>query len=92
MLIVTATPAELASLTGLPLVTVPSRAEMVAAFTRAAAAYRVAVLRGLPGARALLVDAVAIGHEMDALGYELDEDAALYAAEILAESIVYPTN
>lgn len=92
MLIVTATPAELANLTGLPLVATPPRAEMVAAFTRAAAAYRVAVLRDLPGARTLLADAVAIGREMDALGYELDEDAALYAAEILAEGVVYTTN
>lgn len=92
MLTITVTPAELANLTGLPLVTVPPRAEMVAAFTRAAAAYRVAVLRGLPSARTLLADAVAIGREMDALGYELDEDAALYAAEILAEDIVYPSN
>jgi hypothetical protein len=92
MLIVTATPAELANLTGLPLVTMPTREEMVSAFTRAAAAYRLAMLKGLPGARILLADVVAIGREIDALGYELDEDAALYAAEILAEDIVYPSN
>ena len=92
MNVLTATPADLAALTGLPLVTIPARAEMVAAFTRAAAAYRVAILKGLPGARILLADVVAIGAEIDALGYELDEDAALYAAEILAENIAYPSN
>lgn len=86
MLIITATPAELASLTGLPLVVVPTRTEMLASWTRAATAYRLACLKGLPSARVLLADLCGIGREMDALGYEFDEDAALYAAEIAAHA------
>lgn len=86
MNVVTATPAELANLTGLPLVTMPSRDEMVKAFTRAAASYRRAVLTSSPAARVLLADLVGIGREIDALGYTLDEDAALYAAEITAHA------
>lgn len=89
------TPAELSALTSIPMVVVPAREELEAAFIRAATARTLYVYTvGASNVNAeihnrLTLAVVTAANDLDAFGYRFDEDALLYVADCRAYDLAY---